>query len=478
MELNKNNSILLLPFIFFSLSFILSCAVDDQSNFLTAEKRAEICLKNAVDADEMASCVPEPRLPDEVPVHKTKEKKVAQWGEGLEKYNPVPEEDLEQAYNNLYVKKFTLGRGGDYDPNQDSSSNGSSQKSSSKNSKALQDDIYDCTISTYEGSTNEDDYIPLGQAEGLVNVNSMWPGALVQGNSIADGSLLPIMVDKAPSTITISNLFLDAGNSYYRILDEPSYDAVGDAIIDFLNSGVSTTEAKMSYYMKRVYNYYHFKFELNGSITVSIPILPISASGSIDFGTEWERKRNNIMVKFTQTYFTLSLDTPTSPGALFAPTVRPHHLRPYIQGDNPPAYISSVTYGRSVILLFSSKEDYFGLYGKVRVSFKVLFATISKTWEWSEGDSIIDADVMVISVDGRAKELFDGFAAQEGDTTEVMQDRFIETLKTYLEGAANPTPGDYGVPISYQARWLRNNEPAQIAIPVEYKESDCIKRVE
>ena len=67
------------------------------------------------------------------------------------------------------------------------------------------------------------------------------------------------------------------------------------------------------------------------------------------------QKTNTVAVQFTQSYYTLTTEQPRTPASLFLPTVTAGDAtRSLVFQNNPPVYISSITYGRMLIYTFQS----------------------------------------------------------------------------------------------------------------------------
>ena len=78
-------------------------------------------------------------------------------------------------------------------------------------------------------------------------------------------------------------------------------------------------------------------------------------AGSFDFSKS--SKKTKILVNFTQAYYTIDIDAPTSPKDFFDPAVTVEDLKPFCGPDNPPLYIQSITFGRRVIFAVESNES-------------------------------------------------------------------------------------------------------------------------
>ncbi len=63
------------------------------------------------------------------------------------------------------------------------------------------------------------------------------------------------------------------------------------------------------------------------------------------------------MVLFKQVFYTVSFDPPSHAGAVFHPSVTLDDVRSQMSRDAPPAYVSSVDYGRILMLRIETSTD-------------------------------------------------------------------------------------------------------------------------
>ncbi len=79
--------------------------------------------------------------------------------------------------------------------------------------------------------------------------------------------------------------------------------------------------------------------------------------GSASFNLDEDVRYNYFMVTLRQNMFTLVYQRPEQPHEYFAPDVDLTQIAPFVGPNNPPAYVSSVTYGRVFYALIRSSES-------------------------------------------------------------------------------------------------------------------------
>jgi hypothetical protein len=388
-----------------------------------------LCLNSSTTVNELVNCVPEPVLKPEHPAEKYNEKTYTETRE-----EPDPNDITGQS--TVPVQ-------------------------------------YECLEEGFKERSNIKDISPVD----VKQYNQLWPGALVEGKSVKDGSLSPIFGTRRPVTITIKNIFFEDPNvSYSRTIEDPTYENIQGAILNILNEGgENSIAAKIHYNMKKFRVFNQVRVGINAAVTIDLFVA--YARGEVDLSGLLSVDFNHLIVKFNQAFFTIVFETPEMPNSVFDDNINLDDLRTYITPDNPPAYVSSVTYGRSMTLIFSSLEEMLGVEAAVKATFSVLGIPFSKSWRDSVNVHFNQTYLTLYSLDENAQELFENYVGLKvdagfGETGEPVH-KVLELVNDYLAQGTQLSSGYYGRPISYQVRWLRNNEPGRLSLAADYKEKTC-----
>ncbi|MCY1078850.1 thiol-activated cytolysin family protein [Archangium lansingense] len=295
------------------------------------------------------------------------------------------------------------------------------------------------------------------------NADVLWPGALVQGQSLALGLLSPIGTPRAPGTITLTNARIDGSSPtefiYSRTLQSPSLASAQDAIQNILTAESINYAAKVAYTMHQAYS-------LNeGSVKAGISAQFAGATLNTTFGQSWTQSKTTFLVDFTQAYYTVSFNAPADPSAFFAPTATVADLSPFTFNGNPAGYLSSVTYGRRLLVKFESSED----------SSKVS-ATLDATFTKGKAGGTITLDAEQQRVLRETKMTLLALGGPAGSAVEVIGTGLdkITSLQNYFQSGANFSPSSPGVPLSYTVRYLRNYQPLVVASTTSYTVPSCV----
>ncbi|WNG36748.1 hypothetical protein F0U61_26050 [Archangium violaceum] len=330
-------------------------------------------------------------------------------------------------------------------------------------SSSTQEEVRDATINvcTYTQVSETSHFDKLVSFD--PNADVLWPGALVQGQSLSLGLLSPIGAPRAPGTITLTNARIDGSTPteyvYSRTLASPSLASAQDAIQNILTAESVNYAAKIAYTM-------HQAHSLNeGSIKAGIAVQFAGNSLNTTFGQQWTQSKTTFLVDFTQSYYTVSFGAPAEPSAFFVPSVTLDELKPFIYNGNPPGYLSSVTYGRRLLVKFESSEDSSKVSSTLDAVFTKGKVGGSINLDYEQQKTLQNMKMTILALGGPA-----------GSAVEVIGTGLdkITSLQKYFQDGANFSPSSPGVPLSYTVRYLSNYQPLVVASTTSYTVPSCV----
>jgi len=285
------------------------------------------------------------------------------------------------------------------------------------------------------------------------NSESLWAGSLVRGDAVYTGLFTPIALDRAPMKISVSLANLAGAQS--ATLESPSLSAYREALASLLAQSVTgATPANMSVEISKIDTEQQLELALGVNATFSGLV-------NVKAGFDWTAasQKSRYLVKFTQSYFTVDVDTPASPGELFAPSVSLGDVKKVADHDNPPVYVSSITYGRTVLFMFESDttSDELGV---------ALDATYKGPGAAGGNLSVRDKDVLAQSkisayvlggAGGEAVKAIDG----------------IDSLLDFIKTGGDYSPASPGAPIAFKLAHVADNEPARLSFTQDYQIKTC-----
>jgi thiol-activated cytolysin len=288
------------------------------------------------------------------------------------------------------------------------------------------------------------------------NSDTLWPGAILSGDSINDGLFTQLVFDRRAMTASISLENLEGSKA--MVMDSPSLSSFRQAVGGILDSKLTgATPANIYAEVEQVYSEQQLALALGASVAWGGSAAKIAAS----FNFEKKDVLSRYVVKYTQAYYTVDVDEPKSPAAFFAPTVTLADVQAKIQPGDPPVYVSSVTYGRMVAFTFESKYSgeelgaaldfaYKGgvdVSGSTSVKYKDILSS-SKITAYLLGGSGGDAAMAI-----------DGF------------DKLMEFIHT----GGNYSKDSPGAPIAYKLNYLKDGAPARMSFTQDYTVTECVR---
>ncbi|MGD8727644.1 MAG: thiol-activated cytolysin family protein [Gemmatimonadales bacterium] len=314
---------------------------------------------------------------------------------------------------------------------------------SSTTTELIGNENWVCTTKTFDVTKAPEEFALFDP-----NAEVVFPGNMLQGQSLERPTPDPIPVRRGPGTIVLT-LMNGAGMGVSRTVPEVTLSNVYDAANEVISQNPGDVPARFSFTMERVDSEQQLALAAN----MSASFWGGSVAASLKFSTN--RRYNRFLVKLTQSFYTIAHELPTDYDAMFGPDVTPEQLAQYVGPGNPAAFISSVTYGRIFYLLIESTERVDSMSASINASFAGWKAGASGKYVGSLENLVVKA----FALGGNAS-----------DALSAVTDDF-DSLKAFLaEGGTITT----GVPISYVVRSVRHPEKVvKVARNTQYDVTDC-----
>jgi hypothetical protein len=283
------------------------------------------------------------------------------------------------------------------------------------------------------------------------NSQVIFPGNLLQGNTLDNATPSGIPVDRGPGTIVIN--LVNGASSASRQLEKVGLGSVFDAMNEIIADNPGDLPARTTYSMERISS----REQLGVSLRAEYNSLSTDVQGS--FSYESDVSFNRFLVRLTQSYYTIAFEAPTDPADFFGQDVTVDQLRRYIQPGNPAAYVSSVTYGRVFYLLIQSTDSVQEIEASVDASFNGAVSGGSIGGDVKYVSELSNVKIGGYAIGGNANQ---AAAALTGD---------FDALKTFIAEGGTITTGQ---PLSYTVNAA--NDPARqlkVKVATEYDIVDC-----
>ena len=330
------------------------------------------------------------------------------------------------------------------------------------NTGPTQGQLFECKTQDYSLESNFEDVAILRPTNGVV-----FPGALVIGNEgMLDGAPDPLTLDRAPATLRLD--LPGIGEQGNIVVDDPSSNSEVQTGIDnalewwnanayqegYVNASNSTYQASTSYSSKQF------------SLDVGLNLEWATGSLASQFNYESNTEKRYAGLVFKQVFYTVTMDTPSSPGSVFDSSVTNAQVQNAIGSATPPAYVSSVSYGRIIMVRMETTNmstsidldavlEYAGGVSGV--------GTVNSTY-----DAILKtSSITVVTIGGNAE------AASEAINLADIESGF-GSLNSVITGEnAVYSRDNPGVPIAYTIRYLKDNTLAKMGYTTDYRVENC-----
>jgi thiol-activated cytolysin len=306
-----------------------------------------------------------------------------------------------------------------------------------------------CTTQPIHETRQHDQVVALA-----ANSASLWTGSLVRGDAVYSGQFTPIALDRAPMTISISLANLSGAHS--KTLESPTLSAYREALAELLSQSVTgATPANLSVEIAKIDSEKQLSLVLGAGATWNGLV---DVKGSFDWTSS--AKKSRYIVKFVQSYFTVDVDAPAHASDVFAPTVGLDEVKAVTGVANPPVYVSSITYGRTVVFTFESDISSDELGGALDAVYK--------------GPGAANGMLSVRHQDTLAQTKISAYILGGAGGEAVKAIDSVDGLMAFIRTGGDYSPQSPGAPIAYKLAHLADNEPARLSFTEDYTVANCV----
>lgn len=288
------------------------------------------------------------------------------------------------------------------------------------------------------------------------NAQALYPGALVGERALATGLLAPKILPRAPLRFSASlEGVLDGTVS--ATVAKPSLSAFRDAMHEILDANVvGSTAAHVWADIEEVHSSEQLDLAVGVSAGWGLGL------GEVSTSLEFERSevRSRYVVEFVQSYYTVDVDPPETPSGLFAPEVELEDVEREF-GDEAPAYVASVSYGRMVLFTITSE-----------LSAEELGAALEFAYH---GVTSVDGSVSLSHEEVLAQSHITAFVVGGNGTDAVKAIYGIDELRAFVEAGGEWSKQSPGAAIAYELAWVADDSPAGFALTSEYEVEECTR---
>ncbi len=311
-----------------------------------------------------------------------------------------------------------------------------------------------CISTPYNLRTNFSEVAILRPTNGVV-----FPGALVKADSsLLDGTPTPLGIPQGPVALSID--LPGIGENGVLQVENPSNSSVQAAVDDALgwwnnNAYIDghVNPANSSFQYKTAYS--SQQAALDVGLNVAWATGDFAGHMSVDTSSE---KRTTIAT-FKQAFYTVSVDTPSSPASMIADSVSADRAIAALTPENAPAYVASVVYGRILMVRMESSRDITAAEAEAALNYAA-GAKVEAQLKARYDEILTQSSLEVVTLGGNA-----AVQAQLIDPSTLPQ---VIQGENAIYSTSNP-----GVPIAYSVHNLHDNSLAKLGYTTDYTATEC-----
>jgi len=284
----------------------------------------------------------------------------------------------------------------------------------------------------------------------------LWLGSLIQGKTYLGGLAameeLPIR-QRDPLTIALQLINEDV----HRTVDDPTMatvnQAIGELVTSAENSGYEPSST-MSFEKKDCYSLEQGMLKMG----MSVSYMGASVSTQLEMNQTFEQQ--SVVAFFRQRMFTVSLVLPQTPGEFFSRDFTVGDMKAQedlgrIGPGNLPTFVSSITYGRILVMTMTSTYSETEMKAALQASYDGI-VDVSGEVSTEQLEILRNSTINIVAVGG-----------EEGNARDLIR---TGDLGAYF---MNDVALTSAVPISYTIRNLANNSLAQVSETTDYEILEC-----
>ncbi|RMZ61154.1 hypothetical protein D1632_04105 [Chryseobacterium nematophagum] len=298
----------------------------------------------------------------------------------------------------------------------------------------------------------------------------MWPGNIIQGKTIKTGQMATIPIGdqgRNPIEVKVDAFSSSSTVPSSKVIENPTpgkvQNALGEIINGYYDSGTNFP-ANYSVDIQRTFSNKQLQMALNIGYTGTTGL-----DGGANFGINFNKTKNYYAVTLKQKFFQVSVNSKAglkSNDGWIKSSYPQSQLDPYIKSDNPPVYISTVTYGRLYTLVYESEESATKVEQALNFAYKNPAASITASQKAEYSSTLQNARVYVKQLGGSAT------AGLEASMSTLAGS--FDSVRNFIVTGAEASKTNPGYPIEYTAVNIGSNLPVTVKLTEQITYKNCI----
>jgi hypothetical protein len=308
---------------------------------------------------------------------------------------------------------------------------------------------------THDAAKNIQEITYLG-----LNDDVIWTGNLIKGADLHRFIYEPVVgVARNPVTLSINLENSGSGTPLSLAVSDPKLSTVRQGISDLLSnalqSGMSYA-ARAQFEKSQVYS----ESQLNLMVGADLKY----GAGSLNTRFDWASttRKNKIIAKYQQLYYTIDMDTPSNPAAVFASSNTLEQVQAAIPPGSCPVYVAGVTYGMMALTFIETDYTETEMNASLDAAYGGLGLDVEVRTGLTKRQVLENSSIKTVVYGGASAGL---------DQIETGYQGFVEVVHASIQlGTSAP-----GVPLIYKFRHLKDNTLAAVTLTSQYSITRLIR---
>ena len=286
-----------------------------------------------------------------------------------------------------------------------------------------------------------------------LNDDVIWTGNLIKGAKVHQFVYEPVVgVARNPVTLSINLEGSGTGTTLTQVVNDPKLSTVRQGINDLLGRAIQAGThyaARAQFDRTQVYS----ESQLNLVVGADLKY----GAGSLDTKFDWASttRKNKVIAKYQQIYYTIDMDTPATPGAVFASSNTLAGIRAAIPQGSCPLYVAGVTYGMMALTFIETDYTQSELNASLDAAYGGLGLDVEVRSGLTKRQVLESSSIKTVVYGGASAGLGQIETGYQG---------FIEVVHASIQLGINSP----GVPLIYRFRHLCDNQLANVTLTSQY----------
>ena len=296
-------------------------------------------------------------------------------------------------------------------------------------------------------------------------VNKIFPGMLMQGASLFDGSFEEVPLPKKPLTVSMNV----GTQNPATIMQTPSRSGFLTAQDQLFQQAVLPTDSFApkfhNNFDKDTVNEDQLSLELGFTVNAGIAT-NVDVAGQFNFQNN--NKRTRRLIRLVDEMYTVTVDKPAKASDFFADSVATSDVQNFFTPGNPAVYVDSITYGREIYIAIESNFTSTEIEAALQAAVNSAQADATLDFGLTVKQVLDELTIQGIAVGGITD-------ATGSDAVDLNNLKDPAALQRIFNRQANTTFNQRGVPISFTVSYLADATSAKTSVSGTYPVEDCVR---